>query len=133
MVTSMLVFLILFLVGITAHFQTLKFGLFGDDWQSIYVFLSQDKSTGFFSNLPGIFKYLTMYGSQVLFTGTAYKLFSHNYVYYYLISLFLKVCASFSFYHAVNFLSSQPLGKRGLNLTALLGAILALTGVTGIQ
>ncbi len=74
-----------------------------------------------------------MYGAQVLFTGTAFKIFAHNYIYYYFISLVLKVLAAFSFYLTTNNLSSRPSRNKGLNYVSLTGAMLLLVGYTGIQ
>lgn len=122
--------LVIFLFfGLITHFQTLRFGLFGDDWQSIYMYLSQDQASGFFGNLPGILKYLTEYGGQVFLTGNFYKIFGYSYLFYYLVSLIFKTLAAFSLYLAVETVSK----KHQIDKVALLGGLLLLAGFTGIQ
>lgn len=132
MLNNLRILFILIVIGLLTHFQTLKFGLFGDDWLAIYWYLSQEITGTFLNNLPGLLKYLTPYGGLVFLTGVAYDLFGSNYSYYYLVSLIFKITASFSLFLLIKSLADTPL-KRRENFIPLLGSILFLVGLTGIQ
>lgn len=132
MLNNLRILFILIVIGLLTHFQTLKFGLFGDDWQAIYWYLSQETVGGYFNNLPGLLKYLTQYGGQLLLTGIAYDLFGSNYSYYYITSLLFKITASFSLYLLIKKLTVvEP--EHNIAFIPLISAILFLAGITGIQ
>ncbi|OGM33525.1 hypothetical protein A3D00_00125 [Candidatus Woesebacteria bacterium RIFCSPHIGHO2_02_FULL_38_9] len=120
-----LFFLFIF-VGIMVHYPSFKFSLYGDDWMHIFNYFNRQNVYSNFGPLPGILSFLTPYGPSIFMIGHEYELFGKIYFLYYVVSLFLRIFATYSL-----FMVCQRITKSLMN--SLLTSILFLVGFTGIQ
>jgi len=132
-----LIFLILFLVGIFTHHASFLLAIYGDEWIDIYEFISENgrDQYPYFSPLPGILKYLAPWGSSFFIVGNLYKIFGTDYMPYYIVSFLFRMFATFSIY-----LFCQEIGRTMIKQTnsqvkllSFLIALFFLVSYTGIQ
>lgn len=129
---NLLILFLFLLVGIMVHFKSFQMVPYGDDWTFIYDYYAKEqKDLHVNINLPGFLSFLTPYGPSILEMGVIYHFFGNSYFIYYLVPIIFKALAAFFLFLFLRNISNYL--KAGNSLTNLLGPLLFVIGMTGIQ
>lgn len=132
---NLIVLIALVLIGLLANYPSLSMAVYGDDWQGVYYYLSRSSNAVHYGFLPGVLAILVPYGTSVFTMGILYQFFGLNQIPYHLVSLMLRIFASYAL-----FLTCQAMINKTNNLQprrsfiiCFLVSLVFLVGLPGIE
>lgn len=132
---NLMVLVTLALIGLLAHYPSLSMAVYGDDWFGIFYYLSKNSNGVHYGFFPEPFAILVPYGFSVFVMGILYKLFGLNSTLYYLVSLILRVFASYAMFVTCKTSISKTNKLLSLRsfIICFLVSLLFLVGLSGIE